>query len=68
MSDPVAKKCTVCGETDPYPAWFCLPKAMMEAKRGQPCSYSVEGSKRWKKKATARLAEITAPTEKQSSR
>lgn len=63
------KKCLVCGETDPYPAWFCLPKSMMQAKPGEPCSYSVEGSKRWKVKARAKLAAIVdsssaPPTEK----
>lgn len=43
------KKCLVCGETDPMPAWFCLPKAMGTAKPGKPCSYSKEGHYRWTK-------------------
>lgn len=44
MSEP--KKCPVCGETDPYPAWFCMMRATGNAAQGKPCSYSREGNER----------------------
>ena len=40
------KQCPVCGETDPYPAWFCLMRAIGNAKQGEPCTYSREGKER----------------------
>ncbi len=40
------QRCPVCGETDPWPAWICLPRGMGAAKAGEPCQYSREGHKR----------------------
>lgn len=48
---PARRRCPVCGETNPYPAWFCLPRAIGEAEKGKPCSYSVEGNARMGKQS-----------------
>ena len=37
------RTCRVCGETDPYPASFCLAKLSGCAEPGEPCQYSVQG-------------------------
>ena len=52
------KKCDVCGETSPYPAWICMFRATGVAEKGKPCSYSVEGNKRFKKHMKAKLAAV----------
>lgn len=49
-SDPPPRKCSVCGETDPMPAWFCLNKLALVAEKGKPCSYSREGHERFTKR------------------
>lgn len=40
------RPCTICGETDPYPASLCLAKITGCAERDKPCQYSVEGGER----------------------
>jgi len=40
------RPCTMCGETDPYPASLCLAKLTGCAERSKPCQYSVEGQAR----------------------
>lgn len=40
------RTCWICGETDPYPASFCLAKLSDCAEPGKPCQYSVEGQAR----------------------
>lgn len=47
------RKCEKCGETDPYPASFCMVKATGTDLAGKPCPYSREGAERMR----ARLAE-----------
>lgn len=56
-----SKKCRVCGETSPEPAWFCLPRQMGEAAVGQPCSYSKEGHERMVGRLKQRIADGEDP-------
>lgn len=56
MDEP--KKCPVCGETDPYPAWFCMLRATGNAKQGEPCSYSREGNERFSARFNKRAATL----------
>lgn len=53
MDEP--RKCPVCGETDPYPAWFCMMRATGNAEQGKPCSYSREGNDRMKDRFAERV-------------
>lgn len=48
-------KCPVCGETDPFPAWFCLLRIAGVAVQGESCSYSVEGAARSSQRMRARF-------------
>lgn len=52
------KKCNVCGETSPYPAWICMFRVMGTAEKDKPCSYSVEGNKRFKNRMSEKLKAV----------
>lgn len=61
--------CSVCGEHDPGPAWICLKKMAGLALQGEPCSYSIEGTARFKKEMQLRLARspLTSPIVREGS-
>lgn len=46
-STEMSQTCPICGETSPEPAEICIPKLVGTAEHGKPCSYSVEGGRRF---------------------
>ena len=57
------RKCPICGETDPLPAWICLAVLTGDARPGKPCQYSREGHARMHAAMEERSIRFTAAIE-----